>query len=640
MKLLEYKGFKGSSEFSSEDDCYFGKLLDVGQDLIMYEGKTLEGLEKDFRETVDEYIDLCERVEKRKKKTSLYIAKRSNSMNYIKETIDEFLNDDEMFVLLLKGKWGIGKTYFWEEIYIKEKIEEKKLKQNGYSYVSLFGKSNLSDLKHDISSNQQLSNSEILKTKKYLNNFISRVKNFKVIGSLKNLLTYKKIDSIISAFQYSSIEEYLICFDDLERKSKKPTMLELMGLIDDLKKKKCKIVIIFNENTLEEPDSQEFKKYREKVVDLEVEYNPSIEENLEIVFDEKDFYFQELKKVYKELDSNNIRIFLKTKWAISKIPLKDLSDIMDESLQIDLISHLAFIVWGHYNSENRIEDFNERLLKSDGIFSGLWESENKKLSEEDKKLKDMVLSLEFETAEYDTHLIHLLKKGYLDDEQFIEDLKNPILNSTKLNIYNEMQGIWDLYHDSFADNQDEIVSKFKTFVDSDDKIKHVSINDFDNILLFIESFNEDVSGYIGKYINNHKDSLKRLKMQDKQFYFRENRNQKLKVAVDNLQVDHGFTIDSVAKNLAEKEEWNNEMVDFLAKQTVDDLYNWMKSNPEDIYLKIKKGLLMFEGLTFTNTNEKENYTAIINNTKEALKKIGKENELNKRRVKNLYDIDL
>ncbi len=71
MKILEYKGFKGSVEYDEEYQIYDGKLLNAGDDLIMYEGKTLEEFEKDFRETVDEYIDLCARVEKRKKKTSL-----------------------------------------------------------------------------------------------------------------------------------------------------------------------------------------------------------------------------------------------------------------------------------------------------------------------------------------------------------------------------------------------------------------------------------------------------------------------------------------------------------------------------------------------------------------------------------------
>ncbi len=58
-ETLEYKGYVGSVEFSAEDEVYFGKVLGT-EDLISYEGKNIENLKKDFREAVDEYIEMCE----------------------------------------------------------------------------------------------------------------------------------------------------------------------------------------------------------------------------------------------------------------------------------------------------------------------------------------------------------------------------------------------------------------------------------------------------------------------------------------------------------------------------------------------------------------------------------------------------
>jgi len=53
---LEYKGFKGSVEFSAADECFFGKVQGLDHDLIIYEGSTIEELEKNFREGVESYL--------------------------------------------------------------------------------------------------------------------------------------------------------------------------------------------------------------------------------------------------------------------------------------------------------------------------------------------------------------------------------------------------------------------------------------------------------------------------------------------------------------------------------------------------------------------------------------------------------
>lgn len=58
MKYLEYKGYTGSIEYSSEDKLLYGKVLGI-KSLISYEGSTGEALEKDFQEAVNDYLDLC-----------------------------------------------------------------------------------------------------------------------------------------------------------------------------------------------------------------------------------------------------------------------------------------------------------------------------------------------------------------------------------------------------------------------------------------------------------------------------------------------------------------------------------------------------------------------------------------------------
>lgn len=59
MDYLEYKGYKGSVEYSKKDNCLFGKVQGMSKALILYEGKTVDELRKDFEEGVDSYLEAC-----------------------------------------------------------------------------------------------------------------------------------------------------------------------------------------------------------------------------------------------------------------------------------------------------------------------------------------------------------------------------------------------------------------------------------------------------------------------------------------------------------------------------------------------------------------------------------------------------
>ena len=58
--VLEYKGYHGSVEYSPEDRCFFGKVHGI-RALITYEGTDVDSIEKEFRASVDEYLDLCDK---------------------------------------------------------------------------------------------------------------------------------------------------------------------------------------------------------------------------------------------------------------------------------------------------------------------------------------------------------------------------------------------------------------------------------------------------------------------------------------------------------------------------------------------------------------------------------------------------
>jgi len=55
---IKHKNYTGSLEWSKEDKCYWGKILNI-EDLCLYEGLTIKDCERDFTYAVDDYIDAC-----------------------------------------------------------------------------------------------------------------------------------------------------------------------------------------------------------------------------------------------------------------------------------------------------------------------------------------------------------------------------------------------------------------------------------------------------------------------------------------------------------------------------------------------------------------------------------------------------
>ncbi|MBP2058546.1 putative HicB family RNase H-like nuclease [Lactobacillus colini] len=57
-KLMEYKGYYGTVEYSLEDEILHGKVVGING-LLSYEGETIKDLEEDFHGVVNEYLTDC-----------------------------------------------------------------------------------------------------------------------------------------------------------------------------------------------------------------------------------------------------------------------------------------------------------------------------------------------------------------------------------------------------------------------------------------------------------------------------------------------------------------------------------------------------------------------------------------------------
>ncbi len=66
--ILTYKDFIGSVHFSADDKVFYGKIEGI-DDLVTFEGQSVEELINAFHEEVDDYLALCEKIDKKPTKS-------------------------------------------------------------------------------------------------------------------------------------------------------------------------------------------------------------------------------------------------------------------------------------------------------------------------------------------------------------------------------------------------------------------------------------------------------------------------------------------------------------------------------------------------------------------------------------------
>ncbi len=64
---LTYRGFTAKVEFSADDNLFVGRLIGV-KDIVTFHGETVAELKTSMKETVDFFIEVCEKTGKKAKK--------------------------------------------------------------------------------------------------------------------------------------------------------------------------------------------------------------------------------------------------------------------------------------------------------------------------------------------------------------------------------------------------------------------------------------------------------------------------------------------------------------------------------------------------------------------------------------------
>jgi hypothetical protein len=87
--------------------------------------------------------------------------------------------------------------------------------------------------------------------------------------SLASLLGYfKNLSDVVKTVSFLSVSSQIICIDDMERKGNNLRTQDVLGLVSLLReRRKCKVVLILNDNELDDEDKPQLARYHEKVID-------------------------------------------------------------------------------------------------------------------------------------------------------------------------------------------------------------------------------------------------------------------------------------------------------------------------------------------------------------------------------------
>lgn len=198
-------------------------------------------------------------------------------IDYIKRYIRN--KQDLNSAIIIKGKWGCGKTYFVKKILGYELKEFLKAENKRLYYITLNGLSNTKELMERIQS------VIVREAYGYFKNSKSESETIEIITGIDSIydeiklqgwLTVargvkKKLDKVISKKNISSA---VFIFDDLERCT--ISLKEVLGFINDLVEHElCKCIIIANEEEIAE--KEDFVKIKEKFISRTIEFIPNID---------------------------------------------------------------------------------------------------------------------------------------------------------------------------------------------------------------------------------------------------------------------------------------------------------------------------------------------------------------------------
>ncbi|MCE4226346.1 hypothetical protein HCU64_21600 [Methylobacterium sp. C25] len=541
--------------------------------------------------------------------------------------VARFFASSEPEVLCVTGKWGVGKTYGWNSnLHLAQTA--KKVTLHKYAYVSLFGRNSLNDVRSAIV--EQTVDSrvpgkvpDLSSLETTLSSLTNLTRNAGIIGRI--IPQAKKYIESSQRLLFVLTREQIVCLDDLERAGSGLGTKDIIGMVSQLREeKRCKVVILLNEEMLSEGNKSDFQAQLEKVADTVLKFEPSPTEAAEFGLKQGMPYYEYLKENCTKLKILNIRVIKRAEKFAER--LNTILHGLDARVLKQAVHTATIACLSKFQPENTPSLDEIRQFNSYETLAARMGSTDSKISPSFMLLRDYEYN---NTDEFDEAVISGVENGFFDEH--LVQSKGQLVNqnlaaSDKTTCH---KSAWDIYYNSFEDDGIEIVASLEQSL-----LNNISVIDppnINSIVRLLKSIGENAKAgeLLTYYVSN--------KSGGKEFWDLTNFHlgfggwdadlvSAFKTKFDSFPI----TVDpySLLEKFAEREAWNTADEEVLAKLTPDDFYTIFKTLRGTQLRTAISGALFFRRVS----NPTPHMQTINANVQSALDRIAQENPVNARRV--------
>lgn len=415
-------------------------------------------------------------------------------MENINQHIQDFLeyyylfDHDPEYAVLLKGKWGTGKTWF-----IKKTLQNLTDKGGKHLYVSLYGVSSYDEIESEFFKQLHplLSSKSMALTGKIAKGLLKTTLKIDLDNDGKSDGSVSVQTPNINLPEYlTNTSDFVLIFDDLERASM--SLENILGYINHfVEHQGYKVVIIANEDEIlsHQKDKEEteltYRRIKEKLVGKTFEISPDLNNALENFISGincvsiRNLYAGHINLIaeYYELSLyRNLRHLKQALWDFERLAhylsgeAKEKKGLLEHLLKIFLI--LSFEI----KSGNILPE-DIKLFQS-GFYSSLAKNDSsdkeettyQKISKKYKNISIYDLLLE------DSIWIDIFDKGKISKDSIQESLdKSDYFKSDNTPDWVRLWHGMDLNDDEFIQYLDSVVSDFESMIFEEiGVIKHIT----------------------------------------------------------------------------------------------------------------------------------------------------------------------
>jgi hypothetical protein len=558
----------------------------------------------------------------------------------IEPTLKYLLTRSDPFICLVKGQWGVGKTYF-----IKKFIRDNRaiIVKSNFAYISLFGVSSIEELTQaifvnsvstktlDTTLSDALSSDEALSTRaKYLFDrakpLLARAGGLPIFGV--NAMRGFTLGTMAHFFNRNS----LIVIDDLERHSAGLPVRDILGVITHLKEERgCQIIIVMNEDALTKDSDAPYFETKEKVIDRELTIEPTVDEAIAIGLTDYQDKNSLAANGCRKLQVANIRTIQKIDAAVRQFRdvLEQIQVRVPQSFDQQLQSTAVLAVWAHWE---RVIDIDALENLELGDTASVLMDSREKLPEKLQEMYQLLREYEYGYSDdTDKMIIRFVKTGVIDPDEMrlrVQENDSAVAKRTR---DEAIEHAWDFYTKTLRPNEGEVVkSLYETHLAGIEDVQIASLSQAVWVLrqLGHEAEADDLTD---RYLDRKEPIARYGDYPFREMVIDEKFLERWREATDREDVDERDINATILSYYGQKSSTIDD-IKRLSQFTADDYYRWFTTADDPSLLAVVKALARLQYGLPTLEAETARVEAAV---RAALEQIASESKINALRLRSL-----